>query len=165
MRGPGDWSCDGLERVDRALWALRPGGYGSAAELRAETGPVAAALARRSIRAAGGYALWKRSLALALTPALTAAGRERKRALREQLVRESAYRERERARAIELQRHETIEREARRNGSRELFVLTTQAEHWFKERGFVDGEVDALPVERRELYNWRRGSKVLVKPL
>jgi len=57
------------------------------------------------------------------------------------------------------------EQEARAGGVERLFVLTTQATHWFKERGFADASIDDLPVERRELYNYERGSKVLVKPL
>ena len=57
----------------------------------------------------------------------------------------------------------TVEREARRGGAKQLFVLTTRAEHWFLERGFVETKVDALPVARKELYNYQRNSKVLVK--
>lgn len=57
------------------------------------------------------------------------------------------------------------EQEARADGVDRLFVLTTQATHWFKERGFADASIDDLPVERRELYNYERGSKVLIKPL
>jgi amino-acid N-acetyltransferase len=57
------------------------------------------------------------------------------------------------------------ERDAQRNGAKELFVLTTRAEHWFLERGFVETTVDELPVERKQLYNYQRNSKVLVKKL
>src|SRR5687767_7344786 len=46
---------------------------------------------------------------------------------------------------------------------RKLFALTTQAEHWFVEQGFRAGAVDALPEQRKALYNWRRGSKVFLK--
>jgi amino-acid N-acetyltransferase len=46
---------------------------------------------------------------------------------------------------------------------RKLFALTTRAAHWFLDQGFVAADVSALPVERRELYNWKRGSKVFVK--
>ena len=56
-----------------------------------------------------------------------------------------------------------VESEARRAGASRLFVLTTQATHWFRERGFEESELDSLPVERRTLYNYARGSKVLVK--
>ena len=46
---------------------------------------------------------------------------------------------------------------------RKLFALTTQAEHWFVEQGFRAAPIDALPEERKALYNWRRGSKVFLK--
>jgi amino-acid N-acetyltransferase len=46
---------------------------------------------------------------------------------------------------------------------RKVFALTTQAAHWFLEQGFRAADVDALPAQRKELYNWRRGSKVFVK--
>ena len=46
-----------------------------------------------------------------------------------------------------------------------LFVLSTRTAHWFRERGFQIAPVDQLPKRRRDLYNWRRGSKVFVKPL
>ncbi|MGH8736160.1 MAG: amino-acid N-acetyltransferase [Burkholderiales bacterium] len=46
---------------------------------------------------------------------------------------------------------------------RKIFALTTRAAHWFLDQGFVAADVAALPSERRELYNWKRGSKVFVK--
>jgi amino-acid N-acetyltransferase len=55
--------------------------------------------------------------------------------------------------------------EARAGGIERLFVLTTQATHWFKERGFEDAAIGDLPVRRQELYNYERGSKVLIKKL
>ncbi len=56
-----------------------------------------------------------------------------------------------------------LERRARRRGLGRLFVLTTRAEHWFRERGFEPAGAQALPAERRALYDATRGSKVLVK--
>ncbi len=53
---------------------------------------------------------------------------------------------------------------ARARRLRKLFVLTTQATHWFLERGFRVGEVDELPSSKKQLYNWQRRSKILVKP-
>ena len=44
-----------------------------------------------------------------------------------------------------------------------IFVLTTHAEHWFREQGFNSSSVDELPVERKQLYNYQRNSKVLMK--
>jgi len=60
---------------------------------------------------------------------------------------------------------EAVEAQARRIGARRLFVLTTQATHWFRERGFEGSSIDGLPVEKRTLYNDLRRSKVLVKTL
>jgi len=58
-----------------------------------------------------------------------------------------------------------IERQARAQGLLRLFVLTTRAEHWFRERGFEPAEVADLPVRKQALYNWRRRSKVFIKTL
>lgn len=57
------------------------------------------------------------------------------------------------------------EERAQQEGAQSLFVLTTQTSEWFKERGFTDSNVDDLPGEKRDLYNWQRGSLVLAKPL
>lgn len=58
-----------------------------------------------------------------------------------------------------------IERRARRAKLKRLFVLTTRAEHWFVEHGFVEAGLDALPRQKRLLYNYQRRSVVLVKRL
>jgi amino-acid N-acetyltransferase len=62
-----------------------------------------------------------------------------------------------------LLRH--IEAQARNLRMARLFVLTTRAAHWFIERGFADTDVDALPQQRQQLYNYQRRSKVLTKAL
>lgn len=46
-----------------------------------------------------------------------------------------------------------------------LFVLTTRTSHWFREREFKAANIDALPVKRRQLYNYQRNSKVFIKDL
>ena len=46
-----------------------------------------------------------------------------------------------------------------------LFVLTTQAAHWFQENGFVAINLEQLPQEKAELYNYQRKSKIFYKPL
>ena len=56
-----------------------------------------------------------------------------------------------------------IEKRARRLKLRKLFVLTTRAEHWFVERGFTEQGIDALPRQKRTLYNYQRRSVVLTK--
>ena len=56
-----------------------------------------------------------------------------------------------------------VERQSRQLGIRRLFVLTTRTAHWFRERGFHPGQLDDLPVRRRELYNYQRNAKVFIK--
>ena len=56
-------------------------------------------------------------------------------------------------------------KDARDKGAKNLFVLTTHATHWFLEQGFVEAKVDDLPVQKKELYNYQRNSKVLIKKL
>lgn len=58
-----------------------------------------------------------------------------------------------------------LEDQARATGLDTLFVLSTRTTHWFRERGFEPAGVDRLPRRKRDLYNWRRGSKVFTKPL
>ena len=57
------------------------------------------------------------------------------------------------------------EREARASGADRLFVLTTHAAHWFRERGFIEADHSMLPGERQALYNFQRRSRVLVRTL
>ncbi len=54
---------------------------------------------------------------------------------------------------------------ARGMGLKKLFVLTTRTADWFRERGFTEVGVDQLPTQKRELYNFQRRSKVLVRPI
>ncbi|HEX4842686.1 MAG TPA: amino-acid N-acetyltransferase [Limnobacter sp.] len=58
-----------------------------------------------------------------------------------------------------------VEHDARKQGIKKLFVLTTQTSHFFIKRGFVVGDVDKLPIERKRLYDWSRKSQVLIKNL
>jgi amino-acid N-acetyltransferase len=58
-----------------------------------------------------------------------------------------------------------LERRALDVGMKRLFVLTTQTEHWFQQRGYEPASPDELPDDRRSLYNSARGSKVLFKAL
>jgi len=58
-----------------------------------------------------------------------------------------------------------VETQARARKLRKLFVLTTRATHWFIERGFSEVTMAALPKEKKELYNYQRRSKTLVKRL
>ncbi|MCK7596404.1 amino-acid N-acetyltransferase [Microbulbifer sp. CAU 1566] len=58
-----------------------------------------------------------------------------------------------------------LERQARTLDLAEIYVLTTQTEHWFIERGFTQVDVSALPASRKSLYNIQRNSRVLRKAL
>lgn len=64
-----------------------------------------------------------------------------------------------------LQMLRYLERRAREQGLKSLFVLTTHTAHWFREQGFDPAGVEALPEQRQQLYNWQRNSKVFVKNL
>ncbi|MGH8772613.1 MAG: GNAT family N-acetyltransferase, partial [Burkholderiales bacterium] len=57
------------------------------------------------------------------------------------------------------------ENEARLLKLKKLFVLTTRTAHWFLERRFTETRVEALPRQKKALYNAERRSKVLVKKL
>jgi len=58
-----------------------------------------------------------------------------------------------------------IETIAIENKSKMLFVLTTQTEHWFIERGFSETKIESLPVQKQDIYNYQRNSKALIKKL
>lgn len=55
--------------------------------------------------------------------------------------------------------------EAKKLGLKKLFLLTAQTSHWFREQGFKQADLKALPVKRRMLYNYQRNSKVIVREL
>lgn len=52
---------------------------------------------------------------------------------------------------------------ARKQGFKMVFILTTEGEHWFIERGFREASLEELPEEKRQAYNYQRGSKVLIR--
>ncbi|MBM4228170.1 MAG: amino-acid N-acetyltransferase [Gammaproteobacteria bacterium] len=58
-----------------------------------------------------------------------------------------------------------LEAKARVLGLQAVFVLTTQAHHWFMELGYLPHALEVLPGERRALYNFQRNSQVLFKKL
>ena len=58
-----------------------------------------------------------------------------------------------------------IEARARKMKLKRLMVLTTRTAHWFVERDFNDVGLDQLPAPRREMYNFQRRSKVLMKSI
>lgn len=58
-----------------------------------------------------------------------------------------------------------IELQARKKHIRQLFLLTTQTAHWFIEQGFTQGKLDDLPMQKQQLYNYQRNSKIFIKLL
>jgi amino-acid N-acetyltransferase len=58
-----------------------------------------------------------------------------------------------------------IEKQAKQQNMKKLFVLTTQTEQWFVERGFERVPVETLPGRKLSSYNLQRKSRVLMKPL
>ncbi len=44
-----------------------------------------------------------------------------------------------------------------------LFVLTTQTADWFERFGFKPCEIDKLPSKRKEKWNKKRGSRMLIR--
>lgn len=58
-----------------------------------------------------------------------------------------------------------IEKNARKEKLKSLFVLTTKTPHWFQERGFEERSIENLPDSKKSLYNYQRNSKIFVKTL
>ncbi|OEE62401.1 amino-acid N-acetyltransferase [Enterovibrio norvegicus FF-162] len=58
-----------------------------------------------------------------------------------------------------------IMQQALQDGLKTIFVLTTRSIHWFREHGFAEADVSALPDAKQELYNLQRRSKVLTLDL
>ncbi|MCL2139389.1 MAG: amino-acid N-acetyltransferase [Treponema sp.] len=49
---------------------------------------------------------------------------------------------------------------ARKNKMDKVFVLTTSAPDWFESLGFIEDTVNSLPLQRQELYDYKRNSKI-----
>ena len=56
-----------------------------------------------------------------------------------------------------------IEKNAKKSGVKQLFVLTTRTAHWFLEKGFAPAKIDQLPSKKQQLYNYQRNSKIFIK--
>ncbi|MEQ8315654.1 MAG: amino-acid N-acetyltransferase [Gammaproteobacteria bacterium] len=59
----------------------------------------------------------------------------------------------------------SLEKAAGEMGLKSIFVLTTEAAHFFLEQGYSEQSVDSLPETRKQLYNLQRKSKVFIKDL
>lgn len=51
---------------------------------------------------------------------------------------------------------------ARAEGLRRLFLLTTRTSDWFKQLGFRPGGIEDLPKEKRDRYDTRRNSRIMI---
>jgi amino-acid N-acetyltransferase len=58
-----------------------------------------------------------------------------------------------------------IEFQARLQRMSSLCVMTTQAAHWFLEKGFVRAEVADLPANKQSMYNYQRNAGVFHKAI
>ena len=58
-----------------------------------------------------------------------------------------------------------LETQARKLNLNQLFLLTTHTAHWFIERGFIEQDIENLPVSKKSLYNLQRNSKIFIKEL
>jgi amino-acid N-acetyltransferase len=56
-----------------------------------------------------------------------------------------------------------VQQQAQKAGINKLFVLTTQAAHWFLEKGFVEAQIADLPGQKQSLYNYQRKSRIFSK--
>ena len=54
---------------------------------------------------------------------------------------------------------------AKRNNIKQIFALTTKAEHWFLEKGFIRGEKHVLPKGKIQTYEPSRNSLILIKSI
>ncbi len=55
-----------------------------------------------------------------------------------------------------------IKQQSRTSGIEKIFALTTHSLHWFREQGFYEVDISALPIGKQQLYNFQRKSKILV---
>ncbi|MCU7833780.1 MAG: amino-acid N-acetyltransferase [gamma proteobacterium symbiont of Taylorina sp.] len=60
---------------------------------------------------------------------------------------------------------EHICQNAIKNNIEQVFILTTQATHWFREQGFSKVTLAELPDEKQAFYNYQRNSAVYMKNL
>lgn len=58
---------------------------------------------------------------------------------------------------------DAVEHQAKAQGLRGLFVLSTKTSHWFAERGFQTATSEQLPVARQASYDRQRRPRVLIK--
>jgi amino-acid N-acetyltransferase len=60
---------------------------------------------------------------------------------------------------------QAVELAAKKQGLSALFLLTTVSGHWFREQGFIEKNLDALPEGKKQMYNFQRNSQVFIKEI
>lgn len=60
-------------------------------------------------------------------------------------------------RANDLLKH--IQQQCLKKEIKKLFILTTHTAHWFIEKGFIEGDLNQIPIQRRDMYNAQRKFK------
>ena len=50
-------------------------------------------------------------------------------------------------------------------GISEIFLFTTQSEHWFLEKEFISSKRDGIPIKRKKFYQTERNAKYFTKKL
>ena len=58
-----------------------------------------------------------------------------------------------------------IEKIAKKQSLKSLFVLTTESAHWFQEQGFMEQPIEQLPEGKQQMYNIQRNSKAFIKAI
>ena len=56
-----------------------------------------------------------------------------------------------------------LEQKAWSQNLNKLFVLTTNALHWFREQGYKKSDVQKLPISKQKAYNYQRNSRIFLK--
>ena len=57
------------------------------------------------------------------------------------------------------------EKHTKKMGIREIFLFTTQSEHWFLEKEFISSKRDGIPIKRKKYYQTERNAKYFTKKL
>jgi amino-acid N-acetyltransferase len=57
------------------------------------------------------------------------------------------------------------EKHTKKMGINEIFLFTTQSEHWFLEKEFISSKKDSMPIKRKKYYQTERNAKYFTKKL
>ena len=57
------------------------------------------------------------------------------------------------------------EKHSKKMGISEIFLFTTQSEHWFLEKEFIFSKKEGMPIKRKKYYQTERNAKFFTKKL